>query len=156
MSRRNSSFPSSRTFSSVPVHPGEHLREDFMQPLGLSINALALALRVPATRILAIVKEKRHISPDTALRLVRYFKTSPESWLNLQTHYELALAERESLSAITREVLPCRQLKNLVVGHFRMAHHQESKPEVTAPAWGDLGYGQHFRRVCGMERMANS
>src|SRR6202023_3267191 len=88
MSRRNTSFPASRTFSPVPVHPGEHLREDFMQPLGLSVNALALALRVPATRILAIVNQKRRISPDTALRLARYFKMSPEFWLNLQTHYE--------------------------------------------------------------------
>lgn len=94
----------------MPIHPGEHLREDFMKPLGLSVNALALALRVPATRILAIVKEKRRISPDTALRLGRYFKVSPEFWLNLQTHYELALAERESLRAIEREVLPCEKL----------------------------------------------
>jgi addiction module HigA family antidote len=113
MSRRNASFPASRTFSPVPVHPGEHLREDFMRPLGLSVNALALALRVPATRILAIVNQKRRISPDTALRLARYFKMSPEFWLNLQTHYELALIERESLRAITREVLPCKQLDGL-------------------------------------------
>ena len=81
-----------------------------MKPLGLSVNALALALRVPATRMLAIVKEKRRISPDTALRLGRYFKVLPEFWLNLQTHYELALAERESLAAIEREVLPCERL----------------------------------------------
>ena len=101
MSRRKASFPASRTFSPVPVHPGEHLREDFMQPLGLSVNGLALALRVPATRILAIVKQKRRISPDTALRLARYFKTSPEFWLNLQIHYELALAERESLPQLS-------------------------------------------------------
>lgn len=81
-----------------------------MRPLDLSVNALALALRVPATRILAIVKGKRRISPDTALRLARYFKVSPELWLNLQTHYELALAERESLSTIAREVFPCERL----------------------------------------------
>ena len=80
-----------------------------MRPLGLSVNALALALRVPATRILAIVSQKRRISPDTALRLARYFRMSPEFWLNLQTHYELALAERESLPAISREVIPCEQ-----------------------------------------------
>jgi len=113
MSRRAAFFPASRTFSPVPVHPGEHLLEDFMRPLGLSVNALALALRVPATRILAIVKQKRRISPNTALRLARYFKTSPDFWLNLQTHYELALAERESLSAIIREVLPCEQVDDL-------------------------------------------
>lgn len=99
-------FPAMRGFSPVPVHPGEHLREDFLEPLGLSVNALALALRVPATRILAIVKEKRRISPDTALRLARYFGTTPEFWMNLQTHYELALAERETKQAIEREVMP--------------------------------------------------
>lgn len=99
-------FPATRTFSPEPIHPGEHLREDFMRPLDLSVNALALNLRVPATRILAIVKEKRRVSPDTALRLARYFGTSPEFWLNLQTHYDLALAERESSSAISSEVKP--------------------------------------------------
>jgi addiction module HigA family antidote len=96
--------------SRIAVHPGEHLREDFMRPLDLTVNALALGLRVPATRILAIVREKRRISPDTALRLARYFKVSPDFWLNLQTHYELALAERKSLAAIRREVLPCDRL----------------------------------------------
>lgn len=100
------SFPATRTFSPEPIHPGEHLREDFMRPLGLSVNALALELRVPATRVLAIVKEKRRISPDTGLRLARYFGTSPEFWLNLQTHYDLALAERELSSAIASEVRP--------------------------------------------------
>src|SRR5436305_5981900 len=114
MSRRNRSLSASRTFSPVPVHPGEHLREDFMHPLKLSVNALALALRVPATRILAIVNQKRRISPDTALRLARYFKMSPEFWLTLQTHYDLALAERDSLRTITREVAPCEQLNTSV------------------------------------------
>lgn len=110
MTRRTHSLPGSRTYSPVPVHPGEHLREDFMKPLNLSVNAVALALRVPATRILAIVKEKRRVSPDTALRLARFFKMSPEFWLNLQTHYDLALAERESLHMIEREVFPCNKL----------------------------------------------
>ena len=106
MPRRKASIPATRTYSPVPVHPGEHLREDFMRPLGLSVNGLALALRVPATRILAIVNQKRRISPDTALRLARYFRTSPEFWLNLQIHYELALAEKVSLPSIVREVFP--------------------------------------------------
>jgi addiction module HigA family antidote len=110
MSRRNCPIPASRTFSPVPVHPGEHLREDFMRPLNLSVNALALALHVPATRVLAIVSQKRRISPDTALRLARFFKMSPEFWLTLQTHYDLAVAERESLRRITREVLPCEHV----------------------------------------------
>lgn len=99
-------FPATRTLSPVPIHPGEHLREDFMRPAGLSVNALALALRVPATRMLAIVKEERRISPDTALRLARYFGTSAEFWMNLQTHYELALAERDTKHAIDRDVVP--------------------------------------------------
>lgn len=107
---RKSSVPASRTSSPVAIHPGEHLREDFMKPLGLSVNALALALRVPATRMLAIVKEKRRITPDTALRLARFFKTSPEFWLNLQTHYDLAIAERDSLPAIQRDVVPFEKL----------------------------------------------
>jgi addiction module HigA family antidote len=99
-------LPATRSFSPVAIHPGEHLLEDFMRPLGLSVNALALALRVPATRILAIVKQQRRVTPDTALRLARYFQTSPEFWLNLQSHYELALAARKSLKAIARDVLP--------------------------------------------------
>ena len=110
MARRSPSFPATRSFSPVPIHPGEHLREDFMKPLGLSINALALGLRVPATRILAIVQEKRRISPDTALRLARFFKTSAEFWLSLQIHYDLAVVERASLRAIEREVIPCEKL----------------------------------------------
>ena len=122
MSKRKASFPASRTYSSVPVHPGEHLREDFMQPLGLSVNRLALALRVPATRMLAIVNQKRRISPDTALRLARYFKTSPEFWLNLQTHYELALAECQSLPAIVRDVFPGEHLKSNPKRFTRSAH----------------------------------
>src|SRR5205809_464941 len=92
------------------------------QPLGLSVNALALALRVPATRILAIVNQKRRISPDTALRLARYFKTSPEFWLNLQTHYELALAERESLPTIVRDVFPREHLKSKPTRFARSVH----------------------------------
>jgi len=75
-----------------PVHPGEMLREEFLVPMGLSAHALAMALQVPATRIAEIVKEKRGISGDTALRLGRYFHTSAHFWMNLQSHYELELA----------------------------------------------------------------
>src|SRR6266446_3158919 len=67
-----------------PVHPGEILREDFMKPLGLTVNKLALELHVPATRIGEIVHERRRITAETALRLARYFKTNAEFWLNLQ------------------------------------------------------------------------
>ena len=72
-----------------PVHPGEILREEFMAPLKLSMNRPALELRVPVTRIGEIVHERRGISPETALRLARYFNTSPEFWMNLQTAFDL-------------------------------------------------------------------
>jgi antitoxin HigA-1 len=89
-----------------PLHPGEMLREDFMKPLGLSANALALALRVPVTRISEIVNERRSVTADTALRLSRYFHMSPAFWLRLQTQYDLEIAEDELASAIRREVQP--------------------------------------------------
>lgn len=89
-----------------PVHPGEILREDFMAPLGLSMNKLALDLRVPVTRIAEIVHERRGITPDTALRLGRYFNTSARFWLNLQAAYDLDLAQDESRHTIEREVQP--------------------------------------------------
>lgn len=72
-----------------PVHPGEILKEDFLTPLNLSANALAIALGVPATRIHAIVNERRSITPDTATRLARYFGGDATSWLNLQAMYDL-------------------------------------------------------------------
>jgi addiction module HigA family antidote len=94
-----------------PVHPGEILREDFMKPLGFSINKLALELRVPATRIGEIVHERRRISADTALRLARYFHTNPEFWLNLQNFYDLEVSRRSGVaSAIEREVHPVSAL----------------------------------------------
>ncbi|WP_420824640.1 HigA family addiction module antitoxin [Thiorhodococcus mannitoliphagus] len=89
-----------------PVHPGEILREDFLVPLGMSVNALAVALRVPATRLHEIVKERRAISPDTALRLARYFGGDAQSWLNLQSSFDLRRAELDSRATIEREVIP--------------------------------------------------
>jgi addiction module HigA family antidote len=79
----------------APQHPGEMLREDFMKPLGLSSNALALELRVPVTRISEIVRERRGITADTALRLGRYFNISPEFWMRLQMDYDLEIAAAE-------------------------------------------------------------
>ncbi len=90
----------------VTTHPGEVLGEEFLKPLGLSANALALALRVPATRIGAIVKGERSVTADTALRLARFFNTSPEFWMNLQAMYDLTKAQRERGSSIEREVNP--------------------------------------------------
>lgn len=72
-----------------PIHPGEMLREEFLVPMGLSANALAIAIGVPATRIGEIVNERRGITADTALRLGRYFRMSAEFWMNLQSHYDL-------------------------------------------------------------------
>jgi len=89
-----------------PIHPGEILREEFLIPFDLSANALALALKVPAPRINDIVREKRAITPDTALRLARYFGTTPEFWLHLQTAYDLRKARRELVETIEREVSP--------------------------------------------------
>lgn len=89
-----------------PIHPGEILRADFMEPLQLSMNRLALDLRVPVTRITEIVHERRAISPDTALRLARYFDTSAGFWLNLQTAYDLEVAEDKLARVIEKEVRP--------------------------------------------------
>jgi addiction module HigA family antidote len=90
----------------APIHPGEILREDFIKPLGISMNRLALDLRVPVTRIAEIVHERRGITPDTALRLGRYFNTSARFWLNAQSSYGLELAQDALQSAIEREVRP--------------------------------------------------
>ena len=87
-----------------PVHPGEILREEFMKSLGLSMNKLALDLRVPVTRIAEIVHERRAISTDTALRLGRYFDTTPAFWMNLQVRYDLEVAEDELAQRIARDV----------------------------------------------------
>jgi addiction module HigA family antidote len=88
------------------IHPGEILQEEFMIPLGLTKHALALALRVPASRIGKIVQGQRSITPETALRLGRYFGTSPDLWLGLQTEYDLRKAERTIGDRIAVEVQP--------------------------------------------------
>lgn len=95
-----------KTEKLAPIHPGEILREDFMSPLGLSMNRLALDLRVPVTRIAEIVHERRGITPDTALRLGRYFRMSARFWLNAQAAYDLEVAEDELARTIEREVQP--------------------------------------------------
>lgn len=87
-----------------PVHPGEVLLEEFLLPLGISQNQLALAIRVPARRINEIVHGKRRVTADTALRLARYFKMSPQFWLGLQMDYDLDLAEDLLGERLTQEV----------------------------------------------------
>ncbi len=89
-----------------PIHPGEVLREEFLIPHGLSAHALAQALRVPAPRINDIVRERRAVTPDTALRLARYFGTTPQFWLNLQASYDLKIAMRETGTRIKRDIEP--------------------------------------------------
>ncbi len=80
----------------VRTHPGEILAEDYMRPLGLSANALGRAVGVPGNRISDIIRQRRDVSADTAIRLGRYFDVDPRFWLNLQTAYELSLAESEN------------------------------------------------------------
>ncbi len=89
-----------------PVHPGEILREDMLKPLGISINRLGRDLRVPVTRMSEIVNGRRGITADTALRLARYFGTTPEFWMNLQASFDLDVAQRASADRITRDVHP--------------------------------------------------
>jgi antitoxin HigA-1 len=89
-----------------PVHPGEVLREDYLTPLGMSANALAKALNVPAPRVNEVVRERRGVSADTAMRLARYFGGDARSWLNLQAAYDLRVAEIENAKRIDREVVP--------------------------------------------------
>ena len=100
------SIPRKHEQKGVPIHPGEFLRDDFLLPLGLSANALALALRVPVTRISEIVRERRGITADTALRLARYFGTTPDFWMKMQMSYDLALASREVTALIEVEIFP--------------------------------------------------
>jgi antitoxin HigA-1 len=89
-----------------PVHPGEILHKEFMEPLGLSMNKLSLELRVPLTRIADIVNERRSVTADTALRLARYFGNTAAFWMNLQTRYDLEVAEDEIADRVDRDVRP--------------------------------------------------
>jgi addiction module HigA family antidote len=89
-----------------PVHPGEVLREEYLVPLGMTANALARALDVTANRINDIVLERRGITPETALRLARYFGGGAQTWLNLQMTYDLKIAEQEHAEEIARKIAP--------------------------------------------------
>ncbi len=93
-----------------PIHPGEVLREEFLAPLGMTAHALAMALHVPAPRINEIVRERRAITTDTALRLARYFGTTAQFWLNLQTSFDLRKTEAETAAQIAREVEPLAEV----------------------------------------------
>ncbi len=90
----------------VTTHPGEMIREEFLKPMGMSANQLALRTRVPATRISEILHERRGVTPDTALRLARFFGTSAEFWLNMQSSHDLSKARLTTGRAIERDVQP--------------------------------------------------
>ena len=86
----------------APIHPGESLREDFLKPLGLTASQLAMELMVPVSRVNDIVRGKRAITADTSLRLARYFGTTPQFWMNLQSNYELDRAEDARLISVNQ------------------------------------------------------
>jgi addiction module HigA family antidote len=88
-----------------PIHPGEIIKEEYLEPLGMSANALAVALRIPAPRINDVIRQKRGISIDTALRLARYFNTTAQFWMNLQISYDLKIA-RQKMIKIEEEIIP--------------------------------------------------
>lgn len=89
-----------------PVHPGEVLREDYLKPLGMTPNALAKALHVPASRINDIVLERRGVTADTALRLERFFGSDAQGWINMQATYDLKIAEKAARKTISKEIVP--------------------------------------------------
>jgi addiction module HigA family antidote len=106
MSKLSTNTKGAATPNRATTHPGEVLSEEFLKPLGMSVNALALALRVPATRIGAIVKGERSVTADTALRLARFFGTSAEFWITLQATHDLTKARMECGGTIERDVRP--------------------------------------------------
>jgi addiction module HigA family antidote len=106
MSKSSTTTRGVATPNRVTIHPGEVLAAEFLEPLGMSVNALAIALRVPATRIGAIIKGERSVTADSALRLARFFGTTPEFWMNLQAMHDLTKARRESGTRIERDIRP--------------------------------------------------
>ena len=118
----------------VAIHPGEFLREDFLAPMGLSSNALALALRVPVTRITEIVRERRGITADTALRLARYFGTTPDFWMKMQLSYDLALVSSQAAVRIHQEVIPASQDNHRLANHAKAAEGSSSRKRLRETA----------------------
>ena len=114
-----------------PIKPGEILREDFMEPLGISINQLSRDLSVPPNRISEIVNGKRSITADTALRLQRYFGVEAQFWLNLQTEYDLRMIKRNIWSDIERRIIP---VKTTETGIEHSAEGLDADGLKTAPA----------------------
>jgi addiction module HigA family antidote len=97
-----------------PINPGEILREDFLEPLGISINRLSRDLSVPPNRISEIVNGKRAITVDTALRLQRYFGIEAQFWLNLQTEYDLRIMKRKIWTDIEQRIIPAKHTGEII------------------------------------------
>lgn len=91
-----------------PIHPGVTLKQDFLEPLGMSMNCLAMELRVPVTRVSEIIHQRRSVTAETALRLGRFFGTSAQFWVNLQANYDLEVAEDKSRGQIEKQITPWR------------------------------------------------
>ena len=106
MSKSSTTTKEVATPNRVTTHPAEVLSEEFLRPLSMSVNALAMSLRVPATRIGAIVKGERSVTADTALRLARFFGTTAEFWMNMQAMHDLTRARAELGVKIERDVRP--------------------------------------------------
>jgi antitoxin HigA-1 len=105
-----------------PIHPGEILEEEFLRPLGLSANSLAKQIDVPVTRISEIVRGRRGITADTALRLSRFFRTSAELWLGLQTEYDLRTARRDVGDSLERNIVPMKDSSTYRESSSRSSH----------------------------------
>ena len=91
-----------------PIHPGVTLKQDFLEPLGMSMNRLAMELRAPATRVSEIIHQRRSVTAETALRLGRFFGTSAQFWVDLQANYDLEVAEDKSLGQLEKQITPWR------------------------------------------------
>jgi antitoxin HigA-1 len=126
-----------------PIHPGEVLEEEFMRPLDLSANALARRIDVPVTRISEIVRGKRGITADTALRLARLFGTSSDLWLGLQAEYDLRVARRELSGAVLSRIAP---LRRPVSGYGEGASRPPSEVAEKLDAYGRAGTRPRDRR----------
>jgi addiction module HigA family antidote len=124
-----------------PIKPGEILREDFMDQLGISINKLSRELSVPPNRISEIVNGKRAITADTALRLQRYFGVEAQFWLNLQTEYDLRLMKRKIWTDIERRIIPIKTSETKFAAYNEMAADQVRESEALEWAEGSFGDG---------------
>jgi addiction module HigA family antidote len=127
------------------IHPGEILRSEFLEPLGMSVNALALALRVPAPRINDVVRGKRAISADTALRLARYFGASAQFWLNLQIAYDLRVATAAAGAQIEREIEPMPKADRPKMPEVSTEHTRAAA--LAATVSGNLAAGKSRRKA---------